>query len=382
LPQLGEDVNDTQARISGAAEILLCHFRGLRYVFLHRCAATVTGEIADAREVFSVNLLYFQPTPLPMKNRLFLPLFLFLFGMCGAQAKDEKALNLADLKHPVKPMLWKIEGKGLKKPSYLFGTIHLPDKRVTQLHPTAQKAFDAADTLYTEIDLSPANQLGMAKFFMRKDGKTLEEELGKSLLTELNRELAIVNPMLNAKGLNQFKTWAVAMTVPFLQDQLLGKVALDSQLWARATKADKKTGALEKPEDQVGPMDLFTAGEQKELLSVTLKVMKKSRELKVQPYQELIDAYLMGDIQVAAEIMKKNSSMGVKMSDALMAKFMKNLLHVRNRGMADTIINDLKSPERGSCFFAAGTGHYVGEKNVGEMLKAAGYQITLLQDKE
>jgi uncharacterized protein YbaP (TraB family) len=201
-------------------------------------------------------------------------------------------------------------------------------------------------------------------------------------LTELNRELAIVNPMLNAKGLNQFKTWAVAMTVPFLQDQLLGKVALDSQLWARATKADKKTGALEKPEDQVGPMDLFTAGEQKELLSVTLKVMKKSRELKVQPYQELIDAYLMGDIQVAAEIMKKNSSMGVKMSDALMAKFMKNLLHVRNRGMADTIINDLKSPERGSCFFAAGTGHYVGEKNVGEMLKAAGYQITLLQDKE
>lgn len=317
-----------------------------------------------------------------MKTQSLLPVLFFLGGLCSTQAKEVKAVDLAELKHPVQPMLWKIEAKELKKPSYLFGTIHLPDKRVTHLHPTAQNAFDAADSVYTEIDLSPANQLGMAKFFMRKDGKTLEEVLDKPLLTELNRELAVVNPMLNAKGLNRFKTWAVAMTVPFLQDQMLGKVALDSQLWERATKAGKKMGALEQPEDQVGPMDLFTADEQKELLSVTLKVMKKSRDLKVQPYQELIDAYLLGDIQSAAKIMKENSSMGVKMSDELVKKFIKNLLLVRNRGMADTIINDLKSPERGSCFFAAGVGHYIGEQNVGEMLKAAGYKVTLLQDKQ
>ena len=45
--------------------------------------------------------------------------------------------------HPVKPLLWKIEGKGLSKPSYLFGTIHLGSGPLAKLHPAAEAAFEA-----------------------------------------------------------------------------------------------------------------------------------------------------------------------------------------------------------------------------------------------
>ena len=46
-----------------------------------------------------------------------------------------------EAKHPEKPLLWKIEGNGLKKPGYLFGTIHLSNDVIGNLHPTAAKAF-------------------------------------------------------------------------------------------------------------------------------------------------------------------------------------------------------------------------------------------------
>ena len=37
--------------------------------------------------------------------------------------------------HPAKPLLWKIEGNGLEKPSYLFGTIHVSTPAIATLHP-------------------------------------------------------------------------------------------------------------------------------------------------------------------------------------------------------------------------------------------------------
>ena len=52
-----------------------------------------------------------------------------------------------DAATPDKPLLWKIEGNPLEKPSYLFGTIHLTTPRIEKLHPAAQKAFDAAERL-------------------------------------------------------------------------------------------------------------------------------------------------------------------------------------------------------------------------------------------
>ena len=102
-----------------------------------------------------------------------------------AQSKEKQAIDASTLKHPVKPALWKIEGKGLEKPSYLFGSIHLGDPRVTTLHPDAEKAFVASDHFYAEIDLDPAKQMAIAPKLMRKDGKTLSESIGPDLTGKL-----------------------------------------------------------------------------------------------------------------------------------------------------------------------------------------------------
>ena len=79
-----------------------------------------------------------------LASLLFLPLL----------AQAEQKVDIAALKHPVNACLFKVEGNGLKKTSYLFGTIHLADPRVVNLHPNAKAAFKDTDAFYAEIDRS------------------------------------------------------------------------------------------------------------------------------------------------------------------------------------------------------------------------------------
>ena len=81
-------------------------------------------------------------------------------------------LGLADdeeMKHPEKPLLWKVEGKGMKEPSWLFGTIHIGEGPIVTLHPAADKAFENSDAVYTEVPMDMATQIGLAQHFIRKD---------------------------------------------------------------------------------------------------------------------------------------------------------------------------------------------------------------------
>ena len=48
-----------------------------------------------------------------------------------------------------KGLLWKLEKSG-EQPSFLFGTMHMTDPRVTALPPAAKKAYDAAGTIIIE----------------------------------------------------------------------------------------------------------------------------------------------------------------------------------------------------------------------------------------
>ena len=66
-------------------------------------------------------------------------LFLLLLFVPAAESRD--------LDRVIKPALIELD---TEPPSWLFGTIHLPDPRVTRLHPDAARAFEQADAVYTE----------------------------------------------------------------------------------------------------------------------------------------------------------------------------------------------------------------------------------------
>ena len=307
-----------------------------------------------------------------MKTIITLLLSVSLF----AQGKEKQAIDTSTLKHPVKPALWKIEGKNLEKPSYLFGTIHLGDPRVTTLHPDAEKAFVASEHFYAEIDLDPAKQMAVAAKLMRQDGKTLSEAIGPDLAGKLKTALQSINPALNTQPFEPMKTWVIGVTLPMLELQLSGKKALDAVLFERAQKENKIVGALETADSQLKIFDDLKEAEQIAVLKSSLETLAKEKKEGKDSMNDLLDVYLTKDIseigKFLTKMMKESNFGDQELSDRLM----KRLLDDRNVTMAKTIEKALADKPGKAQFFAVGAAHYTGATAIQDLLTKKGYTVT------
>lgn len=287
----------------------------------------------------------------------------------------------AEAEHPAKPMLWKVEGKGLAKPSWLFGTIHVGKGPVGILHPAAADALDASGAVYTEVPMDMATQLGLARHFIRSDGQTLTASIGEGLSKQLDAELAAIQPELDSAVFQSLKTWTVAVTVPMLKLQLAGGQPLDAVIWQLGEKKGKTLGSLEKPEDQFSIFDDLPEDEQVLLLAESLKLQKKARETGKDPVDDLVTAYLSGDEkQIETQMELQFTEMAKGEHKELGEKLLKKLLPDRNLTMAAAIAAKLAAEPDRSHFFAVGTGHYVGTENIGELLRKKGYTVTRITE--
>ena len=293
-------------------------------------------------------------------------------------AKEKAAVDAKLLKHPVKAALWKVEGKGLEKPSYLFGTVHLADPRITTLNPKVEAAFKASTHFYAEIDLDPAAQIKLAPMMMRQDGKTLNDSIGPDLTKALNKRLKKINPEMTSQLMQPLKTWAVYATLPVLKFQMEnpGKAPLDQVLYMRAQKEEKTVDALETAESQLKIFEGLKEAEQVALLKGTLEFMDKEEKEGTDSVQEMVDTYLTQEPSAIGALVKKYMEEDQGVDPELAKRLMKALLDDRNITMAETIAKKLTEAPSGSHFFAAGVAHYTGSSAIQDLLEKKGYTIT------
>ncbi|MEM1084429.1 MAG: TraB/GumN family protein [Verrucomicrobiota bacterium] len=309
-------------------------------------------------------------------RRLITPLLAGLLAITAPLHAEDDAR-----KHPDHPMLWKLEGKDLEKPSWLFGTIHIGEGPIATLHPAAAKALDGSDAVYTEIPMDMATQIGLATHFIRKDGKTLSAAIGEELSKALDAEIKAINPALSSAPFQQFKTWTVAITVPLLEYQMKGSKALDMIIWEKAKDDDKTTGSLEKPSDQFGIFDDLSEEEQVIFLAESIRGLKEARDAGEDPTKALVEAYIEGDAEkLQAEMEKQINEMAKGDHKELGEKLLKRLFDDRNEAMAKVIAAKLTEESDKSHFFAVGAGHYIGKGNIGELLTKQGYKITRVSE--
>ncbi|WP_265594767.1 TraB/GumN family protein [Haloferula sp. BvORR071] len=292
--------------------------------------------------------------------------------LCSAQGED--------LKHPVKPLLWKIEGEKVKKPSYLFGTIHVGKGPASNLHPAAVKAFAEATVIHTEAPMDAASQLGAAELVMRGDGSNLADSIGPEIRSQLDAELKQINPALDSEILGQFKTWYVAITLPLLKLQLEGSKPLDMQLWERAEREGKKTAGMQTIAEQLAGFNSFNENDQVALLSETLRSQREDREAKRDSIQLLIDAYLTGDTQkIVAEFERSFRETIKGEHKELGERLIKLVLKDRDVIMADYMDATLKKSPEEIHFFAAGAAHFAAGDSVRSLLEKKGYKVTRVE---
>jgi uncharacterized protein YbaP (TraB family) len=258
-----------------------------------------------------------------------------------------------------KGVLWKIERAG-EKSSYLFGTIHLSDKRLTKLPAAVDKAFEDAASLTTELVVDPqaVAKLMQAMFF--RDGGTLESAVGAATYRDVQRAFT-ERGMPNA-DVNRFKPWAVflMLSMPVPADS----PPLDMQLQMRAGAAGKKIEGLETIQEQIDVFSEMSADEQRTMLEATLRELHASAK----QIEAMIQAYLARDLAH----LQKMADEHAPAEATLHAKFTQRLLTDRNRRMAERLRPLLK---QGNTFIAVGAAHLPGRDGLLALLEHEGYRV-------
>jgi uncharacterized protein YbaP (TraB family) len=332
-------------------------------------------------------------------NVVFLLSFLLLLALASARAHAETPVctgkdMMADLaRHDPallarieqeaaatangKGLLWKVETSG-KAPSYLFGTMHMTDPRVTQLTPPAQQAFDGADTLVIETTeiLDQAKMMASImkepELMMFTDGTTLMSLLSPEDQKAMEEGLAARGVSLASVA--KMKPWMlsalVALPVCEMARKAAGAPVLDVKLAGDAKAAGKKLEGLETVADQLHamaslPMEFHLKG-----LIDTLKLGDRMNDV----VETMISLYTQGDTGTFWPLFR--AVLPNEAEDQMgYAAFEQAMIVERNKTMiksAEPII------DAGNAFIAVGALHLPGPDGLIELLRKDGHTVSVV----
>jgi hypothetical protein len=277
--------------------------------------------------------------------------------------RSQKAETLPSQKDD-NSLLWEISGKGLKEPSYLFGTFHLMCKKDIAFSTNLLKGLERSNELYLEMDLDDAaNTLGAIFFMNMKDGKTL-----KDLYTpeDYNRLEHFFKDSLQT-GLSLFQK----MKPNFLEAMLYPKMmpcaqmsGIEQELMIIAKKQNKTINGFETIAFQAGIFDSIPYEKQAEALLQTID----SIESYSKTFNSMLEVYQKQHLDELQHLLDQEPGF----SDTKEV-----MLDNRNKNWVIQLREIL--PEK-NIFIAVGAGHLVGENGLISLLKKEGYTLRPIEN--
>lgn len=262
-----------------------------------------------------------------------------------------------------KSLLWKISGNGLKKPSYLFGTIHLTCD--SSLDANTLNALEATEQLYLELDMDDKSiQMQIMKLMMMKDGAKLSTLLSPEDFKILD-EFMKKNLNMSVKLFDSFKPFMISsMLFPKMLD--CKSQSVESELMKITKEQNEEIFGLEKAEDQMKVFDEISYQDQAEEL---LKTVKDNLEKDKKEFQEMITIYQNKDIEGMLKLMNESDNKITSENQDI-------LLNDRNKNWIPIMVKTMKDKPT---FFGVGAGHLAGEEGVIKLLRKKGYKVEAVQ---
>lgn len=262
-----------------------------------------------------------------------------------------------------KSLLWKISGNGLKKPSYLFGTIHLTCD--SSLDANTLNALEATEQLYLELDMDDKSiQMQMMKLMMMKDGAKLSTLLSPEDFKILD-EFLKKNLNMSAKMFDSFKPFMISsMLFPKMLD--CKSQSVESELMKVTKEQNEEIFGLEKAEDQMKVFDEISYQDQADEL---LKTVKDNLEKDKKEFIEMMTIYQNKDIEGMLKMMSDSDNKITSENQDI-------LLNNRNKNWIPIMVKIMKDKPT---FFGVGAGHLAGENGVIKLLRKKGYKVEALK---
>lgn len=284
---------------------------------------------------------------------------------CGAkeETKAEEKSN-ADVQYEFgddKTLLWEITGKGIKKPSYLYGTIHIQNSKVFNYDTIVAQVFNNSEAYAMELNMDEMDIKGMMDYM------TMEKPIDSFITPTQFRTIDSLLQKRMGVGLvaqRNYKPFFIYSELMVSSEKKDKALALDLDFFYKAKKAKKKLIGIEKFEEQFAAVDMISIEDQvKMLLEMTNENSSDSL------YDMLVATYLEGDLEKMIELSKDTT-----MPD----NFEKAFLIDRNERMAERIA---KLCEEQVTFNAIGAAHLGGEHGVIALLRKAGYTVKPIKTK-
>jgi uncharacterized protein YbaP (TraB family) len=270
-------------------------------------------------------------------------------------------------------VLWKIEKAGVA-PSYLFGTMHLSDPRISTLSEKTKEAIAQSTSVTLEVaDLSDkAVTAGMAKarsLIVYSGGESLKAQLTAEEYKKVERVVAKSGMPSELAGM--LKPWLVSMllsTSDCERKQLAGgATVLDLRVAAEAKKNGITVGGFETVDDQLAALAAVPDDQQVAMLKFGLKYADRADDMM----ETLVQMYVKRQVGAAMPFqLALAAENGVPAS--AFDGFKKVLLADRNIKMRDAAMPKL---EKGRAFIAVGALHLPGDTGLVALLRARGYTL-------
>lgn len=255
-------------------------------------------------------------------------------------------------------LLWKVSGKNIETPSYLYGTMHVVCE--VNFDEDVNKALEETTQMYLELDMDEPNfQMEMMKLMMMKDGITL-----KSLLSEEDQKALNVflkeNLGYDLSLLNNLKPFFISsMLYPKIID--CDMKAVDLELMEISKKQNEAIFGLELVQEQ---MKIFDDIDYKVQINELMKSVKDNLKKDKVEMKELQEIYKSENISKMLEVMLSSDN-------KLMSDYNDVMLTNRNKNWIPIIEKAMSTPT----FFAFGAGHLAGENGVINLLIKEGYTV-------
>jgi len=274
------------------------------------------------------------------------------------------AAAFAKTKDQTNGIFYKISGKGLAKPSYLFGTVHVICTADMFSSEKLGSYLDQTDRLVMEINLGEAGEMAqMAQGLTLPEGKTL-----KDILTP--EQFAKVDAMLiNTLGIGADNALIGRMSPVALQVMILSSPkelgctspsAYELMLTQLANSKKKPIEGLETAQFQKQAVEKIPLDAQAKMLyEMALDPDKSAAQFK-----ELIATYKLQDSEKLYETISSQIGADKDMETQLVSS--------RNKTWVPKIDTMIKEK---SSFIAVGGGHLGGKEGLVSALRGLGYKV-------
>lgn len=259
-----------------------------------------------------------------------------------------------------KTLLWKISGRDMQQPSYLFGTIHIICKDKYVWTDAMQESLESTEEICMELDMDdPSILMQTASAMVSKDGKQLSEYFTEDDYA-IVKQYFLDSTGMNIDMLSSMKPIVLQVMLSTNTSTCDSAISYEITLSEAAVKYEKEVTGLETLAEQISLLDQIPAD------SIVKEIVEtaKGKTDDMTEYRAMIQAYVDQDIPTLHDMILKSKEEGDNM-DAF--------LDERNVKWIDRMTERM---DQRSIFFAVGAGHLWGDEGLIHLLRQEGYTVT------